>query len=98
VAVTADDVRAALDALGGTADEVAETLRAKGVKGVPGSACDCVLAVYLRDTFGGVPFEVYPHDESVTCGNGFWGLPTAAIECALNFDELRYPDLVAEAR
>lgn len=52
------DVRTALDRLGGTSDAVADTLRAKGVRGVRNYYADCPVAVWLRGEFPGAPIEV----------------------------------------
>lgn len=49
---TDEGLRQALRALGGFRDEVASVLRRVGVKGIPGNACGCPVAVYVQRLLG----------------------------------------------
>lgn len=87
------DVPALLAALGGTADEVAASLRQLGVKGVPDDPDSCPLAQLMKL---GVSTPI------VSTRKIFWG---PAHECSMHitapllafviaFDRGAYPDLV----
>ncbi len=95
--------------LGGTAGEVADSLRRLGVKGRQRRACDCPLARFLMR-------DARPEIDRVTvswcCASrvatqgptpGSWpelefcSLPKACGDFVVEFDTGYYPDLVEEA-
>ncbi len=50
--VTVEQMLTALAELGATADEVADRLRALGIRGTRGHICQCPIAVYIRTRLG----------------------------------------------
>lgn len=88
----AEKIQLAVESLGSTADEVAETLRARGINGRRDSGCDCPVARFIRSE---VP---------ETAGNwniaGYWmdgeyvQLPQSRF--ALPFARVDLPDPVAD--
>lgn len=88
----------ALAALGDTADEVARTLRALGVTGVPSRAQECVIARYLGAELSTV-VRVDPVDVS------FWAVdskgysrietPQVILGFIRRFDRHEYPELIS---
>lgn len=100
MAVTANEIRAALDALGGTADEVAATLRAKGCKGYPSDPCNCPVAVYLDGHFD-KRLAAVVKPSRVWMEGVVAETPQPVETFVLCFDDDandRYSDLIAEAR
>lgn len=105
--VGADLIRRLLQSLGRTADEIAESLRQAGIRGVRGAACRCPIYEWLDraldrhapsgtcmfiDQVGGmIEFRVH------RCGDDYaWGsmnVSTPVREFITAFDEGAYPDL-----
>ncbi len=86
--------------LGGTADEVAASLRASGVTGVRGEAQCCPVANYVR--------SCAPADARILAGTAWlcvrratqhvhMDMPRAVAAFIGSFDAFGYPDLDAEA-
>jgi hypothetical protein len=106
--LTPDGVTAALRTLDVESWEIADRLKALGIKGVIGNECACALAAYIRKLIpqaGTVIVEAesiridgYLRDE--------WGfdepiflpgaLPDGAIDFVQEFDKGEYPDLIEE--
>lgn len=87
----------ALSWLGETVEEVAEGLRARGIKGKPREAKFCVLAMYLRVWWPG-------ECTLVACGTSWVGEdrhpkkyinPDHVRSFEMDFDHGRFPDLIA---
>jgi hypothetical protein len=93
-----------LGSLGATADEVAERLAAAGVRGRPGNASDCALAVYLSAVVASDPQvrAVYVAPERVLLKldqRRWWPWIGVAMSKPLRsfvarFDRSAYPTLV----
>ena len=97
--MTRDDVYNLLDSLGGTAEIVANRLRAEGVKGVPAESGCCVLAEFLKRHGVNDPCVVVgggePSDPGFVdvVGIGKVDLPPACNRLASEFDDMLHPDL-----
>ena len=97
--MTLDEAIALLEGLGKTADEVADSLKAQGIKGEPGSACYCPLANFLRSKGAPEPgvihgwFRVHPHPAECGAEAIRVPLPKGADAFLRAFDCDRYPDL-----
>lgn len=96
-----------LAGLGDTPDAVADTLRARGIKGVPGDCERCAVATLIRRETGlGAQVCLYPTPEGEVTGTAYLrtgpddevrvALPDAAARFARRFDEGVYLDLVEE--
>ena len=89
-----DDPLEALSWLGETVEEVAEGLRARGIKGQQFEPTACPLATYLKTWW----------DDAHVAGGVFWlesvlvwcdlRLPPACREFEMDFDDGRFPDLI----
>ncbi len=85
---------ALLASLGGTADEVAASLRARGIKGIRGEPRCCPLANLLAAEFPGHHYAVAPYRLVVEIdGEGRAKMPRACGDFGISFDHRRYPDL-----
>lgn len=83
--------------LGDTPDQIAASLRERGITGCRGSACDCPLAVYLAAK--GYP-SVLVQAPLITWPEGaIWReIKVHSVTAFVNdFDFGRYPDLVRAA-
>lgn len=100
-------IRLALESLGSTADEVAQTLSSRGITGRRNSGCDCPVARFLQA-------EV-PETARLWWFSGYWvdgeyiqlplsmselpetrvDVPQPVYEFVLRFDSGDYPDLEA---
>jgi hypothetical protein len=96
----ADKIPGLLAALGTTADEVAESLRARGIRGKPGDSEGCALARYLRsEGLGDVRvglnkvYQTFPSGTAVAVAD-FWDTPVH--EFRMQFDRHEHPDLVGD--
>jgi hypothetical protein len=87
-----------LAGLGGTAGEVADSLRRLGVRGVPRRCHDCPLARLLAATFDSgrvsVSWACAAHTSPGEGPMRFCNLPGGCAEFVLAFDNLQFPDLV----
>ncbi len=96
--ITTDDELAVLLAtLGDTPVAVAETLRAKGIKGRPCESSRCPIANWLVTETGAVTVEVDSDIYFRHAGaHGLWIDPTpdAVAEFIRRFDEGDFPDLI----
>jgi hypothetical protein len=98
-----DDVLAALNALGTTPIEVAQSLHLAGFKGNRRAAGRCPLANFLKDAFTPQGASVFSH---ATLYFGPWGIlseevvavvtPPAAREFIALFDNGKFPSLDVE--
>lgn len=90
-------VTAALAELGDTPDAVADSLRAKGIKGARRAECDCPVANYLRTLDGISEIEVSGTEvflgPSIDQGIGI-EMPVSVAGFVHHFDEGVYLDLV----
>ena len=88
-----------LAALGSTQDEVAATLRAAGIKGLPGKACSCPVAEWVtwagftqvevgKESITGL--YVFTAQEKVVLGHA-----GPVVDFVRAFDGGGYPDLIA---
>lgn len=93
--MTPAELRAKLEALGTTADEVADTLRAKGVRAVRGrlQCTSCPIAVYMGGNTIVTPDESGwdPLGAAVRADN-----PPAVSEFIRRYDAGDFPDLQPE--
>lgn len=92
-----DRIQLILDDLGSTPDAVANRLRALGIKGEQGSACDCPIARLLLQAEQVKAVEVDAGDIRVVEDGhpSRWVRPPAAVDVFIHlFDEGVYLDLV----
>lgn len=93
------DLLEALHELGGDSDEVAESLRKQGIKGLRGEHCHCPVANYLKSRgFGGEVWG-YPGPSVfryVSTDVAVVGTPEPVFNFIRRFDDEEFPDLVAE--
>lgn len=92
-----DSIAVYLESLGSTPEQIAQSMLAKGIKGVPIHAGCCVLAVALEKRFGR-PFSVGVWDVEQLDNFGqmtgvFVRVSEAVKEFTLNFDLGKYPYL-----
>lgn len=96
-----------LAGLGGTANDVAATLGAFGVRGQPADIHHCAIALYLNAVVGGDRYvrSVAVWNDRIRISFGrFLGRPTEVPLSAClrdfidRFDSLAYPELVGAAR
>lgn len=106
--LTPDGVTAALRTLDVESWEIADRLKAAGIKGWPMNECACALAVHLKAVLPDAA-TVYVEADSVRIDGylrdeyGFdWpvflsnNLPDGAIDFVQEFDKGEYPDLIEE--
>jgi hypothetical protein len=86
----------ALSWLGETVEEIAEGLRARGIKGIPGNGTSCPLANYLSEWWAiGSVYDRYSVYSQNGEGPNFLGrLPDPCWEFILRFDANKLPDLI----
>ena len=84
----------ALEWLGGTADEVAENLRLRGIRGERWEPATCPLAVYLREWWPTAHVAMGTSWDDNNMGVD-WNNPGATCEFEDAFDDGEYPDLIA---
>lgn len=91
--MTPETILAKLAELGDTPDAIAESLRARGIKGDKRSATSCPLANYLREC--GAEYPVVFDWAWVTQDDGEQGVevPAHAYQFARSFDADAYPFL-----
>ncbi len=89
--MTAVQARAALEALGTTADEVAESLGRLGVKGLQDNSCFCPLAALTGFHIwpGGANYRAY-----AKTGSSRFDLNEACTSFVERFDAGNYPGLI----
>ena len=94
-------VRELLDALGSTTDQIAASLKAKGIKGLLGHGCSCPIYNYLVGE--GVPVREVDSDQ-VTVEPPAPDAPLVLVDLTdsvsdfvWSFDLGRYPELVETA-
>lgn len=92
------DFGVARDKLAGmeSAKELADFFQAEGVKGVPGDASSCAIAVWMQETTGRKDISV-SQEEMWTDGYGLGRVTehTGAMkEFTVLFDERAFPELV----
>lgn len=90
-----DNPAEALSWLGGTVEEVAEGLRARGIKGEVESSVACPLANYLEEWWD----DIWVTEEEA--GRGFRlkntvPLPDPCYDFVMQFDSGAFPDLIAD--
>lgn len=89
--------------LGGTADAVADRLRALGIKGTRHDGCSCPIANLLRSNGCGTSelevsnYHVYPTGSLIPNDQEVPQLPPPVTQFIRRFDEGVYLDLVATA-
>ncbi len=88
--------------LGDTADAVADRLRALGIKGIPGDACWCPVASYLkRNGYEAVAVSMSDWGCALSVEQGYGAIdgdtPGPVVEFIARFDEGVYLDLVEVA-
>lgn len=92
------DGLAALYALGDTTDEIANSLREKGITGVPQSRGNCPLARYLKLVFPSLEWIVGFRARGFCIGSSqvaVWAeLPRSLLHFVRRFDDKRYLDLI----
>jgi hypothetical protein len=101
--------RSLLSGLGSTADEVAESLEADGVRGVPKNNRGCAVAVYLSALIGSDPrvrsvkvghcslfIEMTSVERGRPAGRLQVQLPKAVRHFVAAFDAQVYPDVVRQ--
>lgn len=103
--MSGEEIYDLLDSLGGTAEIVANRLRAEGVKGTPCESDLCVLAEFLRRNGVNDPWVVPgagredgARDRGYVdvVGIGAIDLPPACNRLASEFDDMLHPDLVSD--
>ena len=85
-----------LCSLGETSDEIAASLAAKGITGIPFNSCECPIANFLKRTFtptfltvGPIRYFFHQHQK-----RGFDGaMPSTISSFIYDFDTGKYPDL-----
>lgn len=83
----------ALSWLGDTVEEVAEGLRARGIKGNrSGGATDCVIAEYLKLWYGGTP--VFISRIACLAGHRSFVPPKPIGDFIWQWDSYQFPDLI----
>lgn len=85
-----------LSCLGGTPAQIADTLWQLGIRGVPGSATRCPIAVYLDDVYRGSAWSVtglYLHDSSSRLVEE--PTPLLIMQFLDDFDSGRFEELAA---
>jgi hypothetical protein len=83
-----------LDALGKTSEQVADFLKARGVKGTIGNVYSCPIANYLNSlnhkvagvSWGSIRFQY----------GGCIDTPPAVCQFIVDFDQGKYPELIKE--
>lgn len=100
--ITNASLKAALEALGRDADEVACNLYAADCTGCPASVGNCPIARYVSRYYGGARVVVFQVasvvmlDESVLYGDGVrTETPTSVWAFIRAFDRGAYPELVS---
>jgi hypothetical protein len=102
VITTDDELQVLLGTLGTSPEQVAETLRAKGIKGQPMQAHSCPIAKWLSAETGAAVVTVDTGSCGVYLGFGpgresVQATPPGAVDqFIVQFDDREYPDLVAE--
>jgi hypothetical protein len=106
-----DRVKDLLDSLGATADEVANSLRTRGISGTPEDPCHCPIANLIRSVFPESDAQGWTYDPDgdpgwFVSGTEVWTCdgrikpPYPVAEFIEHFDgypaSLRYDDLRAE--
>jgi hypothetical protein len=93
-----DGVESALRDLGETADDVAQTLIERGVRGIQGKADCCPVANYLRGAVPGLSPEILNDDDYTLVSSDQVSLyvPLAVHVFVEEFDQGVYPLLVEE--
>jgi hypothetical protein len=85
-----------LAALGETSEQVAETLKAQGIKGYIASPCSCPIYYYL--TGKGHPVDCLSH-HSICLLSPYYGeveMPEVVGRFIVAFDQGKYPELIKE--
>lgn len=90
-----DSPEEALSWLGRTVEEVAEGLRARGIKGRPDSLRSCPMARYLQTWWNHAWFDAGVYGVTAEC-NPCNPNPSAVIEFVRGFDNYLFPDLIAD--
>lgn len=87
-----DNPAEALSWLGGTVEEVAEGLRARGIKGQQSKITQCPVAQYLNQWWHGSwagPFDI-------RAGQGTFDTPSHIHDFMYQFDAGAFPNLIAD--
>lgn len=87
-----EEILAALGRLGSTAEEVAESLQAKGIKGHPRRADSCPLTNYLKDIIPELG-DIRVGDYTIAYGAQTISNPMPAREFVHQFDRGAYSHL-----
>ena len=103
--ITIADLNTALDKLGSSADEIAETLSAAGIKGYPEDCFHCPLANWLTSTFSlaehGLRADVGSYEINIhnfASGEGVCTIHTseAVADFVNDFDMGDFPNLALD--
>ena len=90
-----------LTSLGSTSEEVAASLRAQGVKGIPGDSCRCAIAVAVRAKCSGFAKWAKVTARGVTFDDPQVidpPTPEAVRQFIKDFDGRKYIDLIGSPR
>ena len=91
---TEEGVTAALDALGDMSEQVAESLKQRGIHGTRGQCATCPLANYLRSLFPDA--EVYVDRESIRLRRDVQCIEDGRVDLDEEAVEVETPDPCAD--
>lgn len=94
IPLKAKAVEEALNKLGATATEIADSLRVKGCKGTVDASGHCPLANYLKDQFPGATIYVYNSTTYLGAERIMHSEPVQRFVSM--FDARKYKDLIAD--
>jgi hypothetical protein len=86
-------IKELLNELGGNEKEIAQSLRAKNIKGVRNSYISCPIANYLRTSKSNV-CKINTSTYWSSVNDESFEHPQAVTDFIIAFDDMNYPDLI----